>query len=181
MTVVNLVEVVILISAFLLLFFPYFIRLFPFLVNADQVYFGSGSSMVPTIQEGDLVAVRERGLIDIEVGDILVLKFEDIKISHRLIEIREDGALRMKGDGNEKPDQVLFDASQIIGKMVAIYPYHHLFASYGAILLIAGALLAVRWSGGKMGLAGVLLCLIISLSMTGIITGRELEKRRKLK
>jgi len=173
--VINLVETATLTSVFLLLFFPYLIRLFPCLINADHIYFGMGTSMTPTIQEGDLVAVTEKGLNDIEVGDILSFKFEEIIISHRLIEIREDetSLFRMKGDGNESPDPILFDASQIIGKVVAIYPYHHLFASYGIILLIAGVLLAVSlWERLGIDLNDVFLCLIISLSMAGIVGGK---------
>ncbi len=128
--------------------------------------------MTPTIQEGDLVAITEVELSDVEVGDVLAVRFGELRVVHRLVEIidAEPDLFRLKGDGNERPDPILYEESQIIGKVVAVYPLRYLLAYGPVILLTAGVLLSISLGGSpKVNLNEVLLCLIISLSMGGII------------
>ena len=176
MRVHNLLKTATLTSVFLVLLLLYLIHPFPSLVNADYASLGRGPSMTPTIQDGDLVTVMAAGLNDVEVGDILAVKFGELTIVHRLVEIIEGETtfLRLKGDGNERHDPILFDASQIMGKIIAVYPLRGLYtSSYGYISLTATALLAVSlWRRPKIDLNDVLLCLIIALSMGGIIGDR---------
>ena len=131
--------------------------------------------MTPTIQDGDLVAVTEVGLGEVEVGDILAVRYGELKIVHRLVEKLEGDLFRLKGDGNERPDQILYEESQIMGKVVAVYPISDIYTpSYGyASLLVAGILLAISlWKRPNVDLDDVLLSLIIALNMGGIISLR---------
>ncbi len=171
---IELVKTLILAFAFLILLFPYFINRFPGFMNADYVALGKGRSMLPTIQEGDLVAIREMGLNDIEVGDVLAVRFERLRIVHRLVEIiaGETPFIKLKGDGNERPDPILFEASQIMGKVVAIYPSKGLYTlSTGVIIsLITGAFLLINiWTIPNIDLNYVLLVLILQISLVNII------------
>lgn len=173
MRVLNLVKTTTLASAFLILLLPYLINPFPSLINADYASLGRGSSMTPTIQDGDLVAVKAGGLSDIEAGDVLAVRVGESIVVHRLVDIivGETTLIRLKGDGNERPDSRLYEESQIMGRVVAVYPLNGLYTSYGyATSLTAAALLAVSlWRRTEIDLNDVLLCLIIALSLGGII------------
>ncbi len=171
---IELVKTAILAFALLILLFPYFINRFPGFMNADYVALGTGRSMLPTIQEGDLVAIRGTWLSDIEVGDVLAVRFGRLRIVHRLVEIiaGETMFFRLKGDGNERSDPILFEASQIMGKVVAIYPSRGLYTlSTGFIIsLITGALLLINiWTSPNVDFNSVLLSLILSISLANII------------
>jgi len=151
----NLVKTTALASTFLILLLPYLLHQFPGIVNADYASLGRSPSMIPTIQDGDLVTVNAAGLSDIEVGDILAVKFGELTIVHRLVEIIEGETtfLRLKGDGNERSDPILFDASQIMGKIIAVYPLRGLYtSSYPYVIsLTATALLAVSlWRSRRL-------------------------------
>lgn len=171
---IELVKTAILASVFLILLLPYFIHQFPGIINADYASFGTGKSMVPTIKTGDLVTVKAVGISDIKIGDILAVRLRGLRIVHRVVEIiaGETPRLRLKGDGNENPDGVLFDASHLMGKVVTIYPLRGLYTlSTGCIiLLVAGVLLFINiWTSSKIDLNYVLLCLILSLSLADVI------------
>ncbi len=172
--VLNLVKTTALASVFAILLFPYLIHHFPYLMHADYASLGRGQSMAPTIQDGDLVAVNAAGLRDVEVGDVLAVRFGGLRIVHRLVEIieGEDTILRLKGDGNERSDPIIFEESQIMGKVIAVYHLNGIYTpSYGyVILLTAAALLLISlWRRPELELNDVLLCLIIALSLGGII------------
>ncbi len=174
MSAIDLVKTAMLAFVYLILLFPYLIHQFPGIINADYAALGTGRSMIPTIQEGDLVAVREMGLNDIEVGDVLAVRLGRLRIVHRLVEIiaGETPFFRLKGDGNERPDPMLFEASQIMGKVVAIYPSRGLYTlSTGFIIsLITGAFLLITiWTSPNIDFNSVLLSLILSISLANII------------
>jgi len=176
MRVHNLLKMTILASAFSMLLLPYLICAYPVLINADYAFIGTGPSMTPTIQAGDLVAFTEVGLGDIEVGDILAVRRDELIVVHRLVDIIEGEItlLRLKGDGNERSDPCLYDASQIVGKVVAVYPLNFLFTYGYVILLMADVLLAVSlWRRPEVDVNDVLLCLIIALVL-GFIIGYRL-------
>ena len=170
---IEVVKTATLASVFLILLFPYIIHQFPGIINADYADFGRGPSMTPTIRNGDLVAVTAAGLSEVEVGDVLAVRLGERRIVHRLVEIVGSELFRLKGDGNERPDPVLFEASQIMGKVVAVYHLNGLYTpAYGYFIsLTAAALLAVSlWRRPDPDLNDVLLCLIIALTL-GIISG----------
>ncbi len=171
---IELIKTAILASVFLILLLPYLIHQFPGIINADYASFGTGKSMVPTIKTGDLVAINGVWLSDLKVGDLLAVRLGRLGIVHRLVEIIEGETprFRLKGDNNEFPDKTLFDASQLMGKVVAIYPLRGLYTlSTGCIiLLVAGVFLFINiWTSSNIDLNYVLLCLILSLSLADII------------
>lgn len=132
----------------LVLFIPNLVYTFPYLMGADSSYTVMSGSMRPALIPGDLVIVEERESSAISVGDMITIRNEDFIFTHRVIEKLEDGLFRLKGDANEEPDMNLVDASQIIGVVTLVFPFGHLYTSYGfALALIAPAGLLI---GGQM-------------------------------
>ena len=171
---IELIKTAMLASVFLILLFPYLIHRFPGILNVDYVALGLGGSMIPTIRDGDLVAINGVWLSDLKVGDLLAVRLGRLGIVHRLVEIIEGETprFRLKGDNNEFPDNFLFDESQLMGKVVTIYPLRGLYtlSSGYFISLTAAALLAVSlWRRPDIALNDVLLCLILSLSLAEIV------------
>jgi signal peptidase I len=96
-----------------------------------------GTSMLPTLQGGDLVVVQPVAFNDLKVGDIIV--YNDLcstqgeSVIHRVVKI-ESAGLITQGDNNPGTDQ----ASQIavgpitsqcvVGKVVFVVPYVELVA-----------------------------------------------------
>jgi len=70
------------------------------------VMYGTGTSMQPTINEGDAITVVPP--VDIKVGDIVVILLSlDSLVAHRVIDIgTRQGRVyvRTKGDNKDKPD-----------------------------------------------------------------------------
>jgi len=88
----------------------------------------SGTSMEPTLHDGDLVVVRGIDISDVQVGDIVAFYEPGTHskiIIHRVVDIRERGGeiyLKTKGDNNERPDRWLVGREDLIGKMVYRLP-----------------------------------------------------------
>ena len=90
-----------------------------------QIFFGftffevATGSMKDTIQIGDGVLVEITK--DVKENDIIVYKEEENFITHRLIEINENGDLITKGDANNAKDQPI-KIDKVLGKVVYILP-----------------------------------------------------------
>ena len=90
-----------------------------------QIFFGftffevATGSMKDTIQIGDGVLVEITK--DVKENDIIVYKEEENFITHRLIEINENGDLITKGDANNSKDQPI-KIDKVLGKVVYILP-----------------------------------------------------------
>lgn len=76
-------------------------------------------SMADTIEIGDAVVVELTK--DAQENDIIVFKEDNNFITHRLIEIQENGELVTKGDANNSEDKPITE-SQVLGKVVYIIP-----------------------------------------------------------
>lgn len=76
---------------------------------------GRGVSMMPAIEPGDVVII-DRNPENIEIGDIIVYRYQDKLIGHRVIAIVEEGVIA-KGDNNPYPDN-LVPWDKIVGKIV---------------------------------------------------------------
>lgn len=87
----------------------------------------NGTSMIPTLQTGDLVILQARVPEDIEVGDIVVFVNDAGQvIMHRIIEIQYEGdAYRYytQGDNNAFRDWGYCTFENIIGVVVLIVPF----------------------------------------------------------
>jgi signal peptidase len=175
----------------LLLVIPILIYGFPFLVGADGSYTVMSGSMSPVLRPGDLVIVK--GEEPINVGDVVTVKSGELTYTHRVVEKLEGDRFSLKGDANENPDPGLVEASQIIGKVVLIFPFSHLYTPYGfaSVVLAPAALIigkqmytihqhtkrrnrreTMRWrrkSHSALDTSTVLLALILTVSTTRIM------------
>lgn len=91
-----------------------------------------GSSMLPTLREGDIVIILRVKTDEIRPGDVVVYRAGDKLIIHRVIEIKRFGNdlyFVTKGDNNPTTDFMYFDNSlgihykRIVGKVFSINGY----------------------------------------------------------
>lgn len=185
----------------LVLIIPSLIYLYPPLVGADHSYTVLSGSMHPTLQPGDLVIVKAENPSNIKIGDIVTVKSKVGIFTHRIYDKKiENGIImfRTKGDANEDPDPAYFDSSKLIGKVVIIIPFRHLYTPYGFLIfvltptaLIIGKQMhiiydttkrrnrkeLIKWRKKKrkssmLEMSTILLVLILIVSTTRIITPR---------
>ena len=125
------------VAAFALLLF------WAFFVQADTRRV-DGTSMLPTLEGGDLVVIQSAAISQIHVGDIIVYGAPcsalGESVVHRVVNITADGLIT-KGDNNPGTDQALLIASYqghpqpivqqcLEGKVVFVIPYVELLAYY---------------------------------------------------
>lgn len=87
-------------------------------------------SMEPGIRPGDAILVKkltqEEEVLQLEEGDIINFKREEITITHRILEVRKDEAGNVsfvtKGDNNQSPDAVIVNPNDINGTVSAVIP-----------------------------------------------------------
>ena len=72
--------------------------------------------MEPNLYAGDIVFVNTNiDFEDVEIGDVIIFKYEDMNIIHRVIEA--DGQkLKTKGDANKDDDGFVVTAENFVGK-----------------------------------------------------------------
>ena len=124
---------VIYVAAFaVLLFWAYFVQ-----ADTRRV---DGTSMLPTLEGGDLVVIQNVPIKDIRVGDIIVYNglcsSSGLSVVHRVIQ-NTSGGLITKGDNNPEPDQYNGQIARtpitqqcLEGKVVFVIPYVELLAYY---------------------------------------------------
>jgi len=76
---------------------------------------GRGISMLPAIHPGDVVIIDTKP-DSIQIGDVIIYKYGDKLIGHRVIAIVQEGYIT-KGDNNPYPDN-LVPKDAVIGKVV---------------------------------------------------------------
>lgn len=91
-----------------------------------QVTVMSGS-MEPVISAGDVLIIHDEDEYNAE--DIVTFWRDEVLVTHRLIEEREQGWIT-KGDYNNVVDSQLVQKNQIIGKVIVIIPYLGLVILY---------------------------------------------------
>lgn len=81
-----------------------------------QRYLVVSGSMEPNLYAGDIVFVNTNiDFEDVEIGDVIIFKYEDMNIIHRVIEA--DGQkLKTKGDANKDDDGFVVTAENFVGK-----------------------------------------------------------------
>ena len=82
-------------------------------------------SMEPKIKMYDVVVVVKSK--DLKIGDVItyyskISKYGTTPITHRIININEDGTYIAKGDANELADNENIEAKKIVGKVVFKIP-----------------------------------------------------------
>ena len=76
-------------------------------------------SMGDTIEVHDMIIIRERE--EYQIRDIITYRDWQDFVTHRLIEITEEGKYIAQGDANNTPDSPI-DPSQVVGKVVFVIP-----------------------------------------------------------
>jgi signal peptidase I len=114
----------------------------------------TGTSMLPTLEEGDMVGVEKVPFSDIRVGDIIVYdppcSNTGQSVIHRVVEI-VSGGLVTKGDNNPVPDMSStppiargpITPDCYVGKVVFVVPYLERLADipYGVNYVIAALII----------------------------------------
>lgn len=72
-------------------------------------------SMEPTLKVGGILYYEKMELENFKTNDILVYKTKDHIISHRIVDIVDDGFIT-KGDANNSVDNNLINKNQVLGK-----------------------------------------------------------------
>lgn len=106
-------------------------------------------SMSGTIEEGDLIIIRDTD--DYKIGDIVTFfqDGDDIPTTHRIInkEVTDDGVTywKTKGDANNSKDKRSITSDEIIGEVVLVIPYVGTFIDWavegGGLIYIIGIFL----------------------------------------
>ena len=95
--------------------------------------------MSGTLEVHDMIFIRERE--EDQIDDIITYRDGQSYITHRLVEITEEGKYIAKGDMNNTPDSPI-DPSQVVGKVVFVIPKIGLVINFlrtpiGILILIA--------------------------------------------
>ena len=80
-------------------------------------------SMSGTIEEGDLIIIKDTG--DYKIGDIVTFfqDGDDIPTTHRIYNIDDEGKWVTRGDANNSYDKRSITSDEIIGEVVLVIPY----------------------------------------------------------
>lgn len=87
------------------------------------------NSMHPKINKGDVVIVEkidQEHVNNLKIGEVLVYKYNDMVIVHRIIKIQEvDGNyyFRTKGDNNDTEDGWTISQVSVVGRAIVRVPY----------------------------------------------------------
>ncbi len=167
MSIFDLVKKTIVAALFLVLIITNLILWLPLISNEYIPTKVVGESMIPTFRSGDLLIIKDVDPAEIEVGDIITVRYDDSSITHRLVEKIEGDPTyyRLKGDGNEEPDPGVFEESRIIGKVVWVLPLSHLYTVYGFTLavVIPFAFLVHRLREGRTAMLDRITLLLFAL------------------
>lgn len=85
------------------------------------VLYVEGGSMRPTLYPGDLI-VYMRVAAEPQRGDLAVFAHDGDLVVHRVVRVKPDGSLRMRGDANTAADVEPVDRNDIRGVVVAVVP-----------------------------------------------------------
>ena len=102
-------------------------------------------SMSGTIEEGDLIIIRDTD--DYKIGDIVTFfqDGDDIPTTHRIYNIDENGNWKTRGDANNSYDKRSITSDEIIGEVVLVIPYVGTFIDWavegGGLIYIIGIFL----------------------------------------
>ena len=114
---------------------PVMVFVFPQVIGATQSYVVLSSSMSPAIEPGDVILVDNTSPEEIRKGDIITFHEPagenettrtDDTTTHRVSKvITRNGTryFRTRGDANDRPDNVLIPAENVIGEVERTIPY----------------------------------------------------------
>lgn len=138
----------------------------------DVVY---GGSMEPSIHLGSLVTIKPVEPQDISVGDVITYSSgteSGMVITHRVIEVIDDGSLsfRTQGDANEDPDAYAVPSQNIVGRVWFSVPY------------VGYALDFIKKPLGFGLLIGIPAAIIIGMELKNIVNAiSDMRQKRRMK
>lgn len=92
------------------------------LFNYTPIIVVSGS-MLPAIDVDAFIVLKYCDIEDVKVGDIITYHYNYIDITHRVIDrqvIDGEIVLSTKGDNNKKPDNIVINKNNFMGKVIYI-------------------------------------------------------------
>lgn len=104
-------------------------------------------SMEPALPVGGVVFIKPVEPADIGPGDIIAYRSGELLITHRIVDVIDEGELSFitKGDANESPDLSPVPAASVVGKVIFDVPYLGYLAAFVKTPL--GFLLAIVLPG----------------------------------
>ena len=78
-------------------------------------------SMQPAIPVGGIVYTQKQA--SYQKGDIVAFKSGDVNVTHRIVDVKNDGSFQTKGDANNASDSKTIPVNDIFGKQVFFLPY----------------------------------------------------------
>jgi len=107
------------------------------------------NSMHPTLKVGGILYYHKIDIEELKIDDVLVYQSGDHIISHRIVDITDEGFIT-KGDANNTDDYNVVKEAQIIGKgtnwcipyigYYADFIYTHKYLLFGGVILLVGDL-----------------------------------------
>lgn len=95
----------------------------PQFAGADESFVVQSDSMAPSIAAGSVVLVSDVPAADIMEGDVITYqRGGDQPITHRVVEIRDDGQFVTKGDANEDSDPQPVPTDAVLGEVTFHVP-----------------------------------------------------------
>ncbi len=93
-------------------------------------------SMEPTIMTNDYIIIEETNVESLKINDIITFYSKDpsildLPVTHRIIEINEDGSFVTKGDANDISDSVSVTSDRVIGKYIRKSRFFKWIDSFG--------------------------------------------------
>ena len=125
--------------------------------NELLTFFGYSYSAVPTdsmegtfddsFGQGSIIITKKVKYESIKVNDIIVYRSDaKILIVHRVVNIKEDGSLVLKGDNNSSVDFEYVDASKYLAKVIRSFNFFNLgtkIPTYQLQILLASIILLI--------------------------------------
>lgn len=75
----------------------------------------NGNSMNPTLKDGDLIVIKTNES-DYKVGDIIsFVDTDEVIVTHKIVEIKENGCMITKGDNRDTVDDVCVLNDNVVG------------------------------------------------------------------
>lgn len=85
------------------------------------VLYVEGGSMQPALYPGDLIVYRRIGHEPVR-GDLVVFRHDGTLVVHRVMRVRPDDSLVMRGDANADDDPSPVDGDSVRGTVIAVVP-----------------------------------------------------------